>query len=123
MIFINSILGNRIKSLRQIKGLTQKQVAESINYSLQKYDRIEKGIIDISYSSLKDIAEALGIKVEEIISVINDDNCKEELVDDDKFKFIMELIDAFYAHRKLYYSVRPFEKKQIVRGLKVMRNP
>lgn len=110
---MNTILGRRIRSLRESKGLTQEQVAEKMKCTRQKYARIEKGLIDISYASITAIAEILGVTVEEITSAVNNVEQKqpmyrldEELIREDKFEFINKMIDTFYTHRKLYNSVR-----------------
>jgi len=55
----------------------------------------------------------LGIKVEEIISSANS-VCQEQLMliinneldYKDKFGYIIKIIDTFYAHRKLFNSLR-----------------
>lgn len=107
---MNKILGERIRSLREKSGLTQKQIAERLNCSRQKYARIEKGVIDISYSNISKIAGILGVDIEEITSAVNNDpqNCTmfRGNGEGDGFEFINEMLDVFYAHRKLYYSVR-----------------
>lgn len=112
---MNTILGGRIRVLRESKALTQEQVAEKMNCTRQKYARIEKGLIDISYASITNIANILGVKTEEITSAVN--NIKEETmfrkgddsVSEDKFEYINEMINTFYAHRNLYNSVRQVE--------------
>lgn len=118
---MNAILGARIRALRESKGLTQEQVAEKMNCTRQKYARLEKGLIDISYASITAIADILEIKAEEITSAV--DNIEEEepmfrnnntlicedkaeYVCKDKFEYIIEMIDTFYAHRSLYNSTR-----------------
>lgn len=110
---MNAILGSRIRSLREFKGLTQEQMAEKMNCTRQKYARIEKGLIDISYASITCVAQILGIKTEEITSSVNDADQKPPMfresavsIQGDKFEFINEMLDTFYAHRKLYKSVR-----------------
>lgn len=110
---MNEILGARIRFLRESKGLTQEQVAEKMNCTRQKYARIEKGLIDISYASIVTIAEILEVQVEDITSLVNNINQKQPIfrgngdsIREDKFAYIMAMIDTFYAHRKLYNNVR-----------------
>lgn len=113
---MNAILGARIKSLREFKGLTQEQIAEKMDCTRQKYARLEKGLIDISYASISIIAQVLGVKIEEITSVVNS-TIKEEPMfrgndgssEVDKFEYINNMLDTFYTHRKLYNSVRQVE--------------
>ena len=113
---MNTILGGRIRAIRESKGLTQEQVAEKMNCSRQKYARIEKGLIDISFASITTIADILGITAEEITSAVN--NIEQEVpmfrkgsdvTSEDKFGYINEMIDTFYAHRTLYNNVRQVE--------------
>lgn len=110
---MNAILGARIRSLRESKGLTQEQIAEKMNCTRQKFARIEKGLIDISYSSLNIVAQVLGVKVEDITSAVNNVYQEQPMfrlsdnsIKEDKFEYINTMIDTFYAHRKLYNSVR-----------------
>ena len=113
---MNAILGGRIRYLRESKGLTQEQVAEKMNCTRQKYARIEKGLIDISYSNITIIADILEIEPEEITYVVN--NIKEDkpmfrkndgVDSEDKFEYINEMINIFYVHRALYNSIRQVE--------------
>ena len=113
---MNTILGARIRVIRESKGFTQEQVAEKMNCTRQKYARIEKGLIDISYASITTIADILGITTEEITSAVN--NIEQEVpmfrkgsdvTSEDKFGYINEMIDTFYAHRTLYNNVRQVE--------------
>jgi len=110
---MNAVLGARIRSLRKSKGFTQEQIAEKMNCTRQKYARIEKGLIDISYASLNTVAQVLGIKVDEITSSVNNVYQEQQLfrangdlVQENTFEYINNMIDTFYAHRKLYNSIR-----------------
>lgn len=109
---MNIILGRRIRALRESKGFTQEQVAEKMNCTKQKYSRIEEGLIDISYITITNIASVIGIKTNEITSATN--NIEEELLirgkKDAAFEYINEMINTFYAHRRLYNSVERVEK-------------
>lgn len=109
---MNAILGARIRALRESKGLTQEHVAEEMNCTRQKYARIEKGLIDISYASIVTIAAVLGVESREITSATdNNENQplfrKDTMINnDDKFEYISEMINNFYAHKKIYNSVK-----------------
>ncbi len=59
------------------------------------------------------VAQVLGIKVEDITSSVNNIAQEQALfrannqsIQEDKFEYINRMIDTFYAHRKLYQSVR-----------------
>ena len=113
---MNAILGARIKCLREAKGYTQEQLAEKMNCSRQKYARLEKGLVDISYASISTIAQILGTQVEEITSAVSNEKVEEPMYrgngsfgQQDAFLFVSSMLDTFYAHRKLYISIRQDE--------------
>lgn len=125
---MNEVLGTRIRSLRESKGLTQEQVAKEMNCSRQKYARIEKGLVDISYASILTISKILGVEAEDITSAVNNINQKQVIyrrdgdsIREDKFNYILEMIDTFYAHRKLYNSVRQVNVEWIEKGNLILK--
>ncbi len=61
-------LGNKIKTLRELKKLTQKQIADSIGISQGAYSRLELGETEVTYSKLVKIAKELNMAPEEIIA-------------------------------------------------------
>lgn len=110
---MNTIIGARIRTLREEKGLTQEQVAETLGFSRQRYARIENGLNDFSYVTLNKISQILGIKVPDITSSL--DQVKEETAlyrtnnsssKEKQFEFIADMLDTFYAHKKLYTSTK-----------------
>lgn len=110
---MNTVLGTRIKKLREESGYTQEQIAEKLNCSRQKYARLEKGLVDISYTSITAIAEILKINCDEITSVISDKQIAKpmfrkngDFAKGEEFLFIENMLDVFYTHQKLYNSVR-----------------
>ena len=116
---MNAILGARIKSLRESKGLTQEQIAEKMDCTRQKYARLEKGLLNISYASISTIAQVLGLQIEEITNSVNRISKEEpmfrgnnSLDQEDKFEYINNMLDTFYAHRKLYNSVRQVDENE-----------
>jgi len=60
-------LGERIRDIRNEKGITQVQLAHSIGKDQQSIQRLEAGNINPSYYYLCEIAEGLKISIEEII--------------------------------------------------------
>ena len=53
--------------LRQVKGLTQEEVAERLNLSVNGYGKIERGNCDINLHRLEQIAEVFGVEVIELL--------------------------------------------------------
>jgi len=107
---MNTLIGARIKDLRETKGLTQEDVAKQISCSRQKIARIEKGATDITYSTISAIASVLGVKVEDITAPAPVQKIKYRSTgnasSDEAFDFINKMLDTFYAHRRLYYATR-----------------
>ena len=60
---IKKQLGRRICQLRKGKGLTQEQLAELTEYSVEFVSFIERGINGPSVEGLARIANALGVEV------------------------------------------------------------
>lgn len=62
-------IGERIRVARKIAGLTQEQVAKRTDLSLRAVGDIERGLVpDPHISSLRQIARALGIPVEALVT-------------------------------------------------------
>lgn len=114
-ILINTMnLGDRIKRMRELKGLSQKEVALSCKMDTGNYSRIENDKTDPSFSSILKIAKALGVELEELFK--SDANFREV---NSKDKTLMEkmalveqldkkdraaffaVLDAFVGKKKL----------------------
>lgn len=61
-------IGSKIKKVRELRNLTQEHVAEKIAMTQAGYSKIEQGVVDVTYSRLEQIAKALNVKIEDIIS-------------------------------------------------------
>jgi transcriptional regulator with XRE-family HTH domain len=55
--------GRRVRSLREIQGLTQEQLAERAEISVDFLSLIERGRNSPSFENLEALAEALGLGV------------------------------------------------------------
>ncbi len=64
-------IGNNIRRIREIKNLTQEAVAELAGMSVSAFGNIERGDTDVNFRKLADIAEALQVKEEEIVTFGN----------------------------------------------------
>jgi transcriptional regulator with XRE-family HTH domain len=61
-------IGERIRSLRTARGLSQEEVARRTGIGLKSYGDLERGRTkDPHYSTLRGVARALGVRVEELI--------------------------------------------------------
>ena len=57
------MLGQRIRQLRQNKGMTLNDVADRTQFTAGYISQIERDLIDPSLSALRKIAKALGVPV------------------------------------------------------------
>lgn len=62
-------LGDKLRILRSIKGLSQENIAQMLGISLTAYAKIEQGKTDINYSRLVQIAEKLEIPLKSLVSL------------------------------------------------------
>ena len=61
-------LGNKIRILREMKGLSQDAVASGLGMSQQAFQKIEAGKTKLSLRKAHEIAQVLGMKVETLLS-------------------------------------------------------
>ncbi|WP_412476980.1 helix-turn-helix domain-containing protein [Flavobacterium sp. TBRC 19031] len=63
--------GKKIKEMRELKGLTQAQLAHKINKDRESIARLERGGINPTYIYLMEICEGLEITMEELMKFNN----------------------------------------------------
>jgi transcriptional regulator with XRE-family HTH domain len=68
---IESGLVARIVELRAARGLKQKELAEALGLDPSSVSRIEKGERAVSVAELVQMADVLGVRVEELLAVPN----------------------------------------------------
>lgn len=66
-------LGERIRQIRETKGITQKELAHSIDKDQQSIQRLEMGKINPSIYYLYEIAKGLEVNVEFLLLTIKKD--------------------------------------------------
>jgi putative transcriptional regulator len=59
-------LGNRIREIRQEKGMTQLQLGHAVDKDQQSIQRLEAGNMNPTYYYLKQITVGLGISIKEL---------------------------------------------------------
>lgn len=69
-------IGEKIKKVREAKGLSQKEVALTLSMNPSQYSKIENGKVDPQFSSIEKIANALGVSIADIV---NSDNVFSEI--------------------------------------------
>lgn len=65
---LEKIIGNKIRSLRVLKELSQENVAEMLSISVTAYSKIERGETDVQLSRLSQIASVFKVSIEEILN-------------------------------------------------------
>ena len=107
-------IGKKIKTIREAKGMTAKEVISAVSMGAPMYSRIENGVNEPSLSTLEKIAKALGIKLSDFFdeedkltdvnsydaSLMEKVKLVEELNDDEK-KTVFSIVDAFVGKKKL----------------------
>jgi len=107
-------IGNKIKKVREVKGLSQKQVALSLNMDQSQYSKIEKGKTDPTCSTLEKIANALGVELSDIFTsdeIFKDVNSADktileklrllEMLDSKERESVYNIIDSLISKKKL----------------------
>ena len=93
-------IGEKIKAFRLKKDLSQKDVALAVGIDRAQYSRIENGKVEPTISSLKKIANALGIQLVDIFK-------KEDSLEVNSFD------KSFVDKMKLIDELDEIEKKSI----------
>ena len=63
MASLKTWFGNKLKSLRTQKGLTQEQLADATELSIESISNIERDIFGPRFNNLEKIAAALNVEV------------------------------------------------------------
>jgi transcriptional regulator with XRE-family HTH domain len=120
-------LGTKIRSLRQLKGLSREQVAEKLKLSLTSYANIERSETDLSFSRLTQIAELFEVTPSQLLDLgekmciyannsNNNSNCSSigigvvEITNDSK-KFLIEIEKQKGEIHTLKAEVEGFKKE------------
>ena len=107
-------IGKIIKTVREAKGLSQKDLIDTANLGASMYSRIERGKTEPSITTLEKIAKSLGIKLSELFAAgdsVNDVSSVDkplmekvkliESLSKEEKKIIFSVVDAFISKKKL----------------------
>jgi len=97
-------IGEKIREIREAKGLSQKEVALTLVMNPSQYSKIENGKVDPQFSSIERIANALGVDIADIF------NSNKVIADIDSFdKTLVEKIQLMEQleenQRKSIFSI------------------
>jgi transcriptional regulator with XRE-family HTH domain len=115
---LNMEIGERIKKIREARGLSQKEVAGIIKMDQSQYSKIEKDKTDPALSTMLKVAKALGIQLSELFAqddAFRDVNSYDKSVmekialidqlDEDEKKSIFKIIDGLISKKKMKDSL------------------
>jgi len=66
MSTLRSKFGERLKDIRQARGFTQEELAESLNMSVEFVSLLERGVNGPSFDTLEKLAAILQVEVKEL---------------------------------------------------------
>lgn len=108
-------IAKRIKTIREKKGMSQKELITAVGLGAPMYSRIETGKAEPSLTTLEKIAKALGVKLVDFFEA--DDNNLEDInsydaslmekvktieeLNADEKKMVFAFVDALVGKKKL----------------------
>ena len=107
-------LGARIRQFRETQKVSQETMADFLGTTRQRYARMESGQIEMSFQTIKKIADFLGVKVPEITSAVEERKGLSALFREKTDKpevleavsRIENILAVFHSHEKLYYQMK-----------------
>ena len=108
----NKELGGAIKELRLSKLMSQRQIADKIGISENKYSLIEDDVCFPTLVILKKLAEIFNITVNDLTKNIHQTNYIINCDDRKLPQKIIDMIELFYANKRLYKKLIYQNKKE-----------
>lgn len=108
----NKELGGAIKELRLSKLMSQRQIADKIGISENKYSLIEDDVCFPTLEILKKLAEIFNITVNDLTKNIKETNYIINCDDRKLPQEIIDMIELFYANKRLYKKLIYQNKKE-----------
>jgi transcriptional regulator with XRE-family HTH domain len=62
-------IGEKIRKIRELKGLKQENIATALGMSITAYGNLERGDTNLTYDKLEEIAKAMEVTVQDIINM------------------------------------------------------
>ena len=94
-------LGRHIRSLREIRKLSQEKLAEQAGLSIKHLGKIERGKVKASVHSLTKIAAALGLPVHELLEADHEQSLPALLTEISRLSSFLSLREAQIVYRIL----------------------
>jgi transcriptional regulator with XRE-family HTH domain len=111
-------IGEKIKTVREAKNLSQKEISNMVQMDQSQYSKIENGKTDPTTNTLEKIAKALGIELSELFisdKIFKDINSADktimekirliEMLDEKEQVSIYNIVDGLVASKRLRNSL------------------
>lgn len=118
---VNKKVGEKIRQLRVVAGLSQENIAEEIGMSHGNYGKIERGEIDVSSSHLIQIAKVLKANVGEFFEERAKANIKETKTDYG-YATKAELAEVTHALHTLTQAIEKLQEELPKKKITVKRS-
>lgn len=110
----------RMKSVRMLLGMTQKQFAEGLGISREGYQKLERGENNISMDVLEKLKYVYGISADYLLyGEFQDEKMILEMIQNSsetaKLEIMIRLIEYFTASRKSLFSKSEFSLEALIR--------
>ena len=100
---INIEIGEQIRTAREQARMTQEQLAEAIDVSVQFVSDLERGVVGVSLSTLRKLCTTLGVSSDQLLfgkltsdqSAVFALKCRD--LSPDQIRLLMEIIDRYTA--------------------------
>ena len=121
----DALVGQRIKELRKIKKLTQKDIANVLGVSFQQVQKYEKGVDRISFQRIYDLAQYMRVSLESFLTLYEQQTQNGGLSDNSQAPLTPEN-DSFSQKEtdellSIYYSLdNPKLRKDLLKFIKSM---
>lgn len=124
----HKIIGIQLRQARQATGLNQKELAKTVNSSPSRLSQYERGQRPIPLPELEALAEALGLRVSELIDAdLGPDNPKARqqrnmerlaVLPEHVRDFVLNPVNSLYVEMAIKVSMLPVDAlRQIAEGL------
>lgn len=107
---MSKIIGEKIRTLRDERNLTQEYIANSLGMTRQRFSRLEKGTVDITYDILVKLAELFLVSVNDITEIVEhgaNEKFRTGGESTSSFSEIHDMLNLFYANKRLYERMNP----------------
>lgn len=95
-------LGAQIRQFRKLRNMSQERLADATGVTFQQIQKYERGSNRVSFSRLTMIAQALGVRIADLIAPLDEPEPEvavRQISDRMRFPGAADLIEAFTAIR------------------------